>query len=683
MAKGPFDVTLSKQERDELADFLVEEVESAISARSALDESVRYWWQLYEQKPTRLASQAPWPDAADLTSYIGTEKVDALHARMHRTVVGVEPIWSVEGWGAAAERAPIVEEFHQWKAEEERLQGFLDKWLLNALVEPIATLEVTEATQAAPERTVRERKRVRLLMDPVTGAPILDEKGGNVFDRDENGDMVEAEPEDEEGIAEVVVDSIGRARTGPKYRVVPFKDFYMLPGHATDRDEVWAYCKRFYRRIPFLKARVKEGFYRDVIDELNTDDERPPDDVHERVGVTVTDSGDVTLAEKELWEILIHKDLGQKDDEGRDSGERWYLITLHRDSRQILRIQHDDLGAKRFVIVSPIPRSANIYGYSLIGDKLITAIEEHTAWRNANADNASRALSAPILRVRGALWEPDEQPLGPKAVIDVKDPNEIQPLVFPEMPQSGIERESRAEQAAERLAGINDTVAGQTAQSGTTLGEIQLTAEQSFVRMDQIIRRVQEALEDLGQIRHLIYQRTLAEKPVEVLPPGVTAGLESRGIDAPVGGITADTLAGPFRFKPRGSVETADINRQRADFVQFVQTIPALMQVWPEMQQLLAAPDAARSVLQEMMRVFRWQNRRAFTVSAQQNAQSQIPPELAAMLGGQGLGGGPSAPPGPEGGPQGETVPGGGNGQPVSPQIQPGNTFTGAGVGGV
>ena len=664
---GPFDVRLSKQRRDELADWLVEEIDDAISNRSVLDQSVKYWWQLYEQKPTRLAGTMPWPDAADLTSYIGTEKVDSLHARMHRTVVGVEPIWSVEGWGAASERAPIVEEFHQWKSEEERLQGYLDKWLLNALVEPIATLEVTEATQAAPDRTVRERKRVRLMVDPLTGAPLLDETGQNIFERDENGDMVDAGPEDTENIAEVVVDTQGRSRTGPRYRVVPFKDFYMLPGHACDRDEVYAYAKRFYRRLPEIKARVRDGFYRDVLDEINTDSERQPDDIAERTGVSVN-QGEGPTAEKELWEILVLTDLD-------DKGERWYLITVHKESRSILRIQYDDLGAKRFVIVSPIPRSASVYGYSLIGDKLITAIEEHTAWRNANADNASRALSAPILRVVGALWEPDEQPLGPKAVIDVREPNEVQPMVFPEMPQSGIERESRAEQAAERLAGINDTVAGQTAQSGTTLGEIQLTAEQSFVRMDQMIRRIQEALEDLGQIRHLIYERMLAESPIKVLPPGVTAGLESRGIDAPVGGITADTLAGPFRFKPRGSVETADINRQRADFVQFIQTIPALMQVWPEMQQMLAAPDAARAVLQEMMRVFRWQNRRAFTVSATEQSgqalQPGIPPELAALLGGAGgsaptgqppTPGGPASPPGPDGAPQG-------NGVPFSPQV--------------
>ena len=32
--------------------------------------------------------------------------------------------------------APLVEEFHQWKAEEERLQGVIDKLVLQALIEP-------------------------------------------------------------------------------------------------------------------------------------------------------------------------------------------------------------------------------------------------------------------------------------------------------------------------------------------------------------------------------------------------------------------------------------------------------------------------------------------------------------------------------------------------------------------
>jgi hypothetical protein len=60
--------------------------------------------------------------------------VDSLHARLMKTV-WVEPVWTVEGFGAA-QNAPIVEELHQWWAEEEQLQGVLDKLRLISLIEP-------------------------------------------------------------------------------------------------------------------------------------------------------------------------------------------------------------------------------------------------------------------------------------------------------------------------------------------------------------------------------------------------------------------------------------------------------------------------------------------------------------------------------------------------------------------
>ncbi len=40
-------------------------------------------------------------------------------------------------------------------------------------------------------------------------------------------------------------------------------------------------------------------------------------------------------------------------------------------------------------------------------------------------------------------------------------------------------------------------------------------------------------------------------------------------------------MQGSYRFKPRGSVETADIRSQRSDFVNFLQVIPQLTQMWP------------------------------------------------------------------------------------------------------
>src|SRR6266851_1536877 len=163
--RDPFEVSLSREQRETLALWLTQQIDDGINAKAVNDSEVDYWHMLYEQARTRTAKNLPWPDAADLTSYLACEKVDALHARAMRTI-WAEPVCTVEGWGDAAGRAPFVEEFHQWKAEEERLQTVLDKLILISLIEPRGLLEVSEGSEW---RTVRKRIQAKVQSDPFTG----------------------------------------------------------------------------------------------------------------------------------------------------------------------------------------------------------------------------------------------------------------------------------------------------------------------------------------------------------------------------------------------------------------------------------------------------------------------------------------------------------------------------------
>ena len=617
-SRDPFDVDLDAEQRQQLAIWLANEVQAALDARASNERDVDYWHILYEQGRTRTGRNLPWPDAADLTSYLGTEKVDALHARLMRTL-WVEPIWTVEGWGEAADRAPFVEEFHQWKAEEERLQGVIDKAALIALIEPRGLLEVYEDTD---RRTTQKQIRalVETQIDPLTGeARLVYDDTGKPQLQQREGQFVEA-TDDTQPFVDMTVDSTERVRSGPLVRSIPYRDSVILPGHAREKDELWGYGKRFWRRLPEIQRAAKAGTYDPAsVDRLTTTGEREPDGALERSQQTVAPQ-DGPTAEKELWELLVLVDLDQVVDKAPRSlrGERWYLLTLHLGQQLLLRVQHDDLNQRRFIPIVLFPRPDRAAeGFSFIGHKLITAIEEHTAWRNMIADRAAMVAQAPIKRLTGALWDPNDQPWGPKAVIDVRDMNEVQAMVVPDVPASLIERERTMPEAAERLAGINDVAAGTLTDEKRTLGEVQLVAEQSFVRMELVIKRFQEAMEDLAQIRHEIWKRTLREQSAGMeAPASFRQGIEARGISIdqflPDGKITAALLDGAFRFKPRGSVETADTNRLRYDFVAAMQSLPALIQVFPMLAPQLATPQAARAMFEQFVRVFRLPNRQAF-----------------------------------------------------------------------
>ena len=64
----------------------------------------------------------------------------------------------------------------------------------------------------------------------------------------------------------------------------------------------------------------------------------------------------------------------------------------------------DDRVTRYFKFV-PFPKPGSTEGYSLIGHKLLTVIEEDTAVRNMRADTAALAISAPIMTTPGARWD--------------------------------------------------------------------------------------------------------------------------------------------------------------------------------------------------------------------------------------------------------------------------------------
>lgn len=598
----------------ELASWLATELDSGLEARGAIDQDIRYAWTLYEQGRTRGAS-GPWPNAADLTSPMAAEYVDALHARVMQTIFQ-EPLWIVEGWGDSAKRAPFLEEFHQRTQEDERLQAVLDEVLLRSWVEPAGVLEVGEGVDT---RTTRSRMRVALEMDPATGLPLLDVDGAPAYQRTEAGAFVEVTDETQPS-AEIEVDQDEPVRTGPEYDVIPYLDFLTLPSHARQGSQIWGYAKRFYRRVAELKARAKKGLYGvQAVDDLGTENERDTTSQEAPAGRLVPSQQGPT-AEKELWEVQFLADLNGE-------GERWYRATIHKDKRLLLRLHVDDR-TTRYIRFVPFRKPGSIDGYSLIGHKLITVIEEDTAVRNMRADKAALSIGAPILRESGALFDPAEQRWGPGAIIDVRNKGELTQMPIADVPPSMNVWKQDIRQDADRLIGQNDTSLGTQTGEHRTLGEVRLRTGYAEVRMDLLVKRLKEPLEELFQARHNIWKRTLASRAEGMpMPHSMALGLESRGIpvDSVSGdqNITADMLEGRFWGKPRGSVESADVGAQQGYFNQFMATMANLSKVNPMIAQLLQTQSAAKSIIEQALRVNKWPDKQAFLGSEAQSEMAQ------------------------------------------------------------
>lgn len=657
--RAPFELRLSPEQREDLALELSRALDDAQSARSAKEIEVQYWHTLYEQGRTR--SKQPWADAADLTSYLGTQYVDVLRSMIVGTVFS-DQVYTVEGYGAAEKNAPFVEEFHQWQLEAEGFQQVFARAAHNALIEPRGVIEVYEDTIKRPVRKVIDAA-LQLAPD---GSAMVGEDLKPMLQSDPQGKFIEAPPPDPTNplapqvpSAKVEVDSYETVCRGPRERTIAYRDFLVLPGHAREKSEIWGYAKRFYRRLDELKERAEAGQYdAKAVEDLGTDDERPSatTPAGEPIGVAAKDGSD--LVEKELWEVLILRDLDGK-------GPRWFVATVHKDKQKLLRIQYDDIGRPRYFSLVPFPRPDSTEGYSYIGHKLITVIEEHTAVRNMRADREAMALQMPIKRKVGALWDPDAEPLGPKAIITVREMTEVEPMEYQANTAGAVEWLAEIERAGERLSGINDASAGVTSENQRTLGEVELITQQSMGRTSEAVKNIQETLEEIAQVRHIMWKRALADMGDEgmEMPPSVLQGLELRGVNVlnytPNLKFTAQMLEGAFRFKPKGSVESADRRAQRFDYNQFLLAVSSLMKVNPMISAILATPNAAKALLEQAVRLYNVQDKQAFLGqdALMQAQQMMLMQQQAAMMGAAGPGAPPGGGPPSAGGPPRPSAP--------------------------
>lgn len=620
--RDPFEVRLSQAKEDDLKLFLARELDYAIMARMSIvgdNGSLDDAHEKYLGGDASLTKDTPWPGAANLGSPLVTEKVDALRARIMATIF-TDPIWVVEGLGAAAERAWVVEEFHQWKADQTKLQPALGRAIHNSLIEGTGVLEVNDLTVL---RKGTRQIHAAVQMDPATHTVVLGDTGHPQPIRDPNGKFVEATDPNQPSV-KMVISDIVRSTAGPSYRVLSLKDFYILPGHASEREDIFGYAKRIFRRLEELQGRQKQGYYENVENlggDASSDVLAPTAGVGNatdrlREGQDIAPQQHAVTAEKEIWELTLLLDL---DD---DDYEEWYIITWSQIHRQILRIQYQNYDTPQYIVLTPFPRPNSVYGFSFAKDKLGSLYDEHVALRNMSMDRMILKTNAPILQLDGGIWQPALKPWGPGKVITVRQPDELKQMEVADVPTSIVQQQGQVLSFAERLSGMNDTTTGQMSQQDRTLGEVRLVTQQSWIRIDEVVKNLQQAIEDLFQILNTMWRMKLEATP-EPWPGDLVTAMQQRAIDmGPM--ITADVLAGAFRGKPRGSVEASDFSQMRADTVQMITALTQLSQTVPAVKMQLNNPTVIRSILTQIARIYRWPDRQ--NLVANFNGQGPPPP---------------------------------------------------------
>jgi hypothetical protein len=204
-------------------------------------------------------------------------------------------------------------------------------------------------------------------------------------------------------------------------------------------------------------------------------------------------------------------------------------------------------------------------------------------------------------------------------VIDVRDMDELQPMQgVADVPASVMAWRQHIRDDADRLIGQNDVSLGvgtQDAQKPTAT-QVNATAGYAEVRMNLIVQApaANRWKNSFAGAAHDL-EAHLGRQPDLPVQRAMVIGRTSPGIDRRVSGgqpVTAQMLEGTYWFKPHGSVETADLNRQKQDFNGLLQALPAVMQMNPAVAQILSTLPAAKGLVEQMLRVYRWPDRQSF-----------------------------------------------------------------------
>ena len=357
-----------------------------------------------------------------------------------------------------------------------------------------------------------------------------------------------------------------------------------------------------------INRRMLDGeFDADAVDRLGQDThERQQTPEADRASVNVTYTPGYDSAEKELWSVQCWLDVKG------DGDLCLYKATVSEIHGCVLNLKYDWIGRWRSVYVNPYPCSYSVYGYSMVLTKLLTTGEEHTAWRNMNADRGTLKANAPMKRLHGAQWDPTIQPFGAGQVIDVANMNELQPMEFDDVSPQAMNKEQQCVADGQRIIGMNDIAIGQQSATNRTLGENQLATQQSFIRTDDPISNIEEALEEVGELIHMIEVQALKEMTDgREAPAGVTERM--RDTDQQFAGVfTFDMISGRFRFKPRGSTEEADPQRRALRRDANLKRLFEIAKVNPFIQQRLASQEFADAMLQDIVDDMKPRNKSAF-----------------------------------------------------------------------
>ena len=451
---------LSDGTRDELANFLAEQIDEAKKERQDFITKLARWKKAYKAPLADKPKNYPIHNASNLTTAVIKEAVNTIVAKVIQATTTAKPRWIFQD--LAAEWDPFVNILERFMT----LAADRDMKVEPAMIDAITEMCKLGTSILSEEWDVDERKVFNYTAD-----------GKSVYPR-----------------------KITK-RDGPLLSHIPLQKFWI---RFTEKDiqsarwcgtELWMSEKE-------LTAKANQGKFHSISKILIADEdtqlEDPVDESQEKIEKTIP----TERKRFQIFRLYVAYDI---DDDGNFEE---LLLYYHRDTNTIIGDFFNPYWHMKrpFIKMGYFPVDDRFYDEGLCEmlEGLQAAI---SSWVNRRADNATLANLKMFIKRKMSRGINPGDPLYAGKVIEVNDIHQdIREFTMSEIYPSTVNEEQLLQNRANRISGLSDAATGASAPVTRTTAAAQLALLQEAAgRIDLTVKSVRTAWDEIGELGIQLY----------------------------------------------------------------------------------------------------------------------------------------------------------------------------------
>lgn len=462
-------VQLPENKVQEIVDWIVGEINTALGERTGLETKLAEWERLYEARPKVPRKTFPWDGASNLVVPVIATAVDAVLARLLGSVFGGKKLYV--GNARAAKWVPVIHPLEIWldwvSSEVMGLYKVCRTWFLSLCKYGTAVLEVNW------------ERRIKKVVYYDEGLGGIQEEYITVHD-------------------------------GPIAENTPLIDF-LFSNDLTSTQDIqnceWVAIRKRYTWKNVKEKETSKIWY--DVDRIKGGERTVPTVVEEEAQ-EVTGVAPMEYKDFEIWRVYCSYDV-----EGNGIMSE-LVLDVHIEKSAALRAVYNYYRHQErpLHLIRYMPRDNTVLGIGLC-QMLADIQKEITTIHNQRLDNATLANTKAWKRKRGSAIVTTE--IFPGCLVDVEEMDDIAELKIGDDHSSLLAEEVHTNSIGEKRSGVSDYSVGRESSaigSRATATSTLAIIREGNKRFSMTIKDIREALVDVQHQIIMLYQQFAGDEGV-------------------------------------------------------------------------------------------------------------------------------------------------------------------------